>query len=220
LTTNFRLSRVAANDFANAAGEWGLLLSDFDWSSNEHGSHLLTHRPTGATFTFDRVQDGFWCSYWPDVEEIDANAERLASWGEVVEMGRRWTRAVAIENATPDLWALASAQREVIAPGVTGDNSPFTPDEQVNVKAAISEIAQHLAESERLQGDTLTSVRALENYAREAAERTGRLDFKNVLASVLLQMALESGLTSEASRALFVFAAAAFAKAAVGLLGP
>jgi hypothetical protein len=113
--------------------------------------------------------------------------------------------AVAVEHNSPDLWALARRNRELLTADES-DNTPFTPQEQHELKARVDEIGRFLIESQRLNTEGQARVEAKIEYVAGAVERLGRRDWLGIFVSAIVSFVVSEGLQSDAARGLVAFA--------------
>ncbi|MBA2554459.1 MAG: hypothetical protein H0V10_12390, partial [Geodermatophilaceae bacterium] len=107
------------------------------------------------------------------------------------ELVQHWAGDVKRDLDTPDLWAdlrrrqvlLTSAGYEAIG------NTPFTPDEQLEVAAQLLEIKEYVKATSSLTSEQTLLVEAWFNEAEAATRRLGRKDWLLLFLGVVLSTA-------------------------------
>jgi hypothetical protein len=224
------LSRVQKNQIAELAGHKSLDAADFEWSASlVEGNHFerVVHRPTGGWFRVLKSHGGTWTTWWPDYETVEGG-KHCSVWPEALACAERWIHTVGEDHEAPDLWALARRRRDLLAPDTdprtlaaegVGD-APFTAEERIQLRDAIAEIGRFVVQTNQLQGETRRLLEARLGYLTDAVDRLGRFDFKNVFASVLMEVVILAGMQSPAANALYAFVSTLLASKLAGLLPP
>lgn len=136
----------------------------------------------------------------------------VAYFSEVLDACSCWLHYVKREISQPDLWALAQEQLEILPPDPDSDaDHYFTPNERRELKARLQQIKAFLVESQHLQAEDAARVEKKIDYLTERVDKLNRFDFTGVLTTTLLSIVIEEGLTSDAARQVWAFAAAQLA---------
>jgi hypothetical protein len=126
--------------------------------------------------------------------------ERYATWSGVVDAAERWVEAIKNEVAMPDLWAELEHGSPFRAQSADVENTPFSPAEQAEIAEAVDKLRTEAAERYSLSEDQVAALDAQLNYLVEAAKRTGRVDWRNLAAGVLVTMMAEAVLHPDTTR--------------------
>jgi hypothetical protein len=132
---------------------------------------------------------------------------QLRGLGLRVRLLRAWLAIVKREYETPDMWAeLAQARDFAIGPAL-GDteNTVFDEEEQEQISAQLRELREYLVSTQELTGDQLRMIDARLGYLEEAARRTRRIDWRNLLVGSLISLVLEQVVPVTAIQAAFQF---------------
>jgi hypothetical protein len=114
----------------------------------------VLHTPSGFDFVFSG--DSILCS--PGAEKVRQEVSRL-NWLGKSEMLRNWLTYLKREIETPDLWASLSQAQELLSSESTeAVNTPFTVDEQVQIKKTIEEIRVYITSTYSLSSEPLVKV--------------------------------------------------------------
>jgi len=176
----------------------GLDPRDFKWErmNNTHrrGYRIdrLTHAPTGHWFESDVSRnnlDAFWtrCTPGPHGGVLD---EYSSTWDNVRYEFKQWSERLKREHDAPDLWALLGSAVERPADAVA--NTPFSAAEQEIVRAEIAALKAYIFESAQLNEAQTREVSSQLDYLANAAERLPRLDWRNALLGVLLELMVQA----------------------------
>jgi hypothetical protein len=120
----------------------------------------------------------------------------------------QWLKLVKVEQDTPDLWELARQQRAWLISDEKsfGANTPFSPPERDQIRLHLRTIAEHAVKTYQLTEAAQVEVRERLNYLEAAADRVGRLDWKNLAASTFIGIVLNLSLSVEQGGKLLTFA--------------
>ncbi len=116
--------------------------------------HRVVHKPSGYYLKFD----DFLVRYTPGETRLHED-ERCTSWKEELQAVDNWLRNLVREVETPDLWAGLSQEEELLGPEpAEAENTPYTANEQVQIKKAIEEIRIYLISTHSLGPEPLATV--------------------------------------------------------------
>jgi hypothetical protein len=137
-------------------------------------------------------------------EEAPAGYAPNRGWANVLELFNYWLRRIVEEIEAPDLWASLRADAQAVQPPrADAANTPFTADEQRQVREALSEFMRRVEERQLLTGRQLEDLSARMNYVAGAVDRLGRLDWKEIFISGLVGYMISQTLDPDTARALF-----------------
>jgi len=165
----------------------------FEFGVNQHGSPWAIYEP-GADGTRRRDHAG--------------------SWDYVFRYAEQWVQRIKEEHEAPDLWRTLEEQGELIA-GPPIENTPFTPTELEHISATLSEAKEYARANLELDPQQLQRIEDQLDYLVEAAERVGRLDWRNLVVGSLLALVLQAIVPVGPIQQLFIVAF----RSLVGLFG-
>jgi hypothetical protein len=121
-------------------------------------------------------------------------------WVEVEERVRGWAREVKEDVDTPDLWAEAQREREVLTGARYDDveNTPFTADEQAAIAEHLRETKEYVTRRYSLSDVQIQHLEAKLNDIAAAADRMGRKDWTLLVCGALLGAFVQGILPQEA----------------------
>ena len=188
----------------------GLNLTEFQWrtESNDRKTliSVLHHLPTGSYFRFDESSGTLWSRWWPE-HDLGEHYGSARKFSDQLAQAHRWLRMVKADHESVDLWAVAGAQRDLLAiQDEDATHEPFTPAEQKLVEERVREIGRNLIETANLTEEASARVERQVDYLVEASKRTPRVDWKNIFVGVLVGWVIEAGLTSPQANSFMQFA--------------
>jgi len=110
-----------------------------------------------------------------------------------------WANRVKQEHDAPDLWALVGAAIDR-RPADDVANTSFTAEEQAAIEEEIAHVKAYILESADLTESQASEVVRQLDYIAEASKRLPRLDWRNALLGVLLDLMLQSVVPPETIR--------------------
>ena len=178
--------------------------ADFQWVEEHTRANILSsgappyrvqallHEPTDGAFAFD-LDTTYGHHYaifhpgrdWP-TEKINAG-----NWSTELGYVRVWLDLVREEYETPDLWAELGQQRDVMI-GEAVENTPFTEEEQEQIAAQLTEAKEYIHANFKLEPEQLARIEAQLDYLVEAAKRSRRIDWRNLLVGSLLSLVMQA----------------------------
>lgn len=198
-----RLSLTQLRDAYDAAQKLGLDAAAFTLleQPGERGCliHRFEHAETRSFFEFDWVSGqyrfGFVLRWWPNPDGREPT-EAADTWPEALRIWDRWLRYVRNEIATPDVWAIARAQRAWLTSSSDSfeRNDQFTPSEREQIVRHLKTIEDYAIKTYQLHDAQADYVRTQIAYLSTAVERVGRFDWKHLAASTFISIVLTLGL--------------------------
>jgi hypothetical protein len=171
--------------------------SEFAWSTAPH-TEVLVHRPSGYQFRLVAAKDLdgsvlYRLAYSPgQARSEETTSVDPGDWNGLSRLFEKWAACLAREVLVPDLWAtLSPAPPLATAATSPADNSPFTREEQLRLSLKLEDLKKYVKESAALNEDQLSHVDREFEYLGAAAERMGRVDWKNVLAGLLVSLVID-----------------------------
>lgn len=134
------------------------------------------------------------------------------TWTEVSSAFTRWLTYLKREIEAVDVWSILSQEQQLKA-GISKDevdNRHFTAEEKTRVISGLEEIRQYLLTAHRIDPEL---VEGHFKYLKEAADRTGRIDWKNILISTIFSIMMEAAVNSQAFHDIWLFVGAVLKKA-------
>jgi hypothetical protein len=195
---DYRLLKSQKNEILVLIKQADLDPMEFDWEEREetetyslgevtHHFHRLIHKPSGYAALFGEN----FLSYSPG-EQRPQQTENKLNWVGKREAVHHWLMYLKREIDAPDLWASLAQGRELLgAEPVGAVNTPFTADEQVQIKKTIEEIRVYITSTYSLASEPLAKVNRKLDYLIDASTRIGRIDWKNIFVGALLSLALQ-----------------------------
>ena len=206
---DYRLSKTERNQLALAATEIGLDPASFEWkeeSSKVVGLiHVLTHPSTRSFmrvgYSLGQYDHGYELDYWPRRGELDAPGDEFQTLFPEI---RTWLEWVKEESDAPDLWAIARESRAWLgSSGAEGGNDSFTQNQVDQIVQHLQTIEAFTVKNYHLNAAHQAFVHGRMEYLAEAAARVGRLDWKNIFASTLLNIIVTIGLDPVKAQGLY-----------------
>lgn len=152
---------------------------------------LLVHRPTRYHFKFDvqQPQGSLWAFYNPGPEGVPRR-DHAGTWEYVWSYFVGWLDRVKAEHEAPDLWATLQQQPALMV-GDDVENTPFTPEELLQVTAQLNEVKETVRATLELEPGQIDRIETQLDYLIEAAGRARRIDWRNMLVGVLLSQVIQ-----------------------------
>ncbi len=190
---DFTLIRSQRNDVFKLIEKHGVSPKDFDWlripgSNRDVVSQLLRH-PTEYYSTFDRNQ--IW--YSPDeMRKYGMLQYGEENWAYKRDDLDRWLRRLKREIEASDLWAMARQDHEFVqlTAVIDSSNTHFDEPERQCISTKLDAIRGFVLASAQLDDAQRLLVEAQIEYTRAATERLGRFDWKGVLVSTIITIAV------------------------------
>ena len=193
--------------------------SDFEWSeatssySNSHVISVLTHRPSKYWYKFDsvyyRAGHPHRGVYSPGKQSIEEETDAFTTWDYHLRVLRdEWLPYLKREIETPDLWAAASQEKQLIeaASSPETENTRFSKDELGYISTQLREIKEFLFKIQPLSSKEKTFVEVRIRYLEESASRVGRVDWVNIVVSTFFGLGVHLAFPPDTIRELFRFA--------------
>jgi hypothetical protein len=150
------------------------------------GDAALAESPTGYTLVDGRASTSFAADNWEELEQAF----------------QRWLYELRAELDEPDLWAqLGDGGGDG---GYAGANSRFTEEEVGEIRAQLDKILEEVQEQSQLSAGEIKDLQDRFEYLKDAAARLGRLDWRNLVAGVMLTAITEAILPPETTRDILV----------------
>lgn len=172
----------------SAEFKWDKALSRFAGFEAPYYVPVLVHDPSGSSFTFDYDREaGQHYAIFTPGEEAPQEEERVGSWSSQLLYVRTWLGYVKREYQAPDLWGELGRQRELAGGELPeAENTPFTPDERLQIEAQLRETKALVRKSFELTEAQYRAVEDRLDYLAEAARHMRRIDWRNAFAGVFL----------------------------------
>jgi hypothetical protein len=212
--SDFLLLKSQMNDVFLLIKAAGLNPTEFAWKEeeqereNEYGPsttvqlHRLVHKPSGYSLLFGEL----FLSYTPGSETKGDYVGRV-NWAGKQEAVGKWLTYLKREIDTPDLWGSLADERGLLDFGSsTGDNSPFSEAEQIQIKLAVEAVRSYITKTQTLSEANLQNVNARLDYLIDASKQLGRIHWKDIFVSTLLAIAWQLALPAPDFHDLFSFA--------------
>ena len=194
---DYRLLKTQKNDILILIRESGLDPMEFVWEENAEVDEFddsvtnhfnrLVHKPSGYMAAFIKR----FIFYSPGQESPIENGTKI-DWIGKLSVVRLWLSNLKREVEAPDLWASLSQEQELLSlEPAEATNTPFTPDEQRQVKQAIEEIRIYITTTYTLESEPLARINRQLDYLIDASTRLGRIDWKNLFVGALISLALQ-----------------------------
>ena len=215
------LTRRQKNAVLEAIRSAGLDPLDFDWQEvastvTQRGSgsppftvERLYHRPTEYWFCFDveNRRGWLWAIFTPGREGVRQRENVQDNFAAVWSYFVDWLGRLKQEHDAPDLWAELENQRDLMigeAPEEV-ENTPFTQQEKAQIASSLNEAKEYVRATRELTPAQYEAIDARLDYLVEAAERVGRIDWRNLLAGTFLSLVVQAVVPIEPVRdVLFV----------------
>ena len=200
----FPLTQTRRNTVLGAIGQAGLDAVDFVWDIEPSEAtvvglggepvtvDVLEHRPTEYWFKFDvdATRASLWAIFIPGRDGV-LRREHAGTWDYVRAYIQEWLLHVREEHDAPDLWAALGQQRELMV-GEVAENTQFTPQEQAQIAAQLTEAKEYVRANFWLDPEQQAKVEAQLDYLIDAATRSRRIDWRNLLMGALVSQALQA----------------------------
>jgi hypothetical protein len=113
-----------------------------------------------------------------------------------------WLGYLRREIEAPDLWGVLQDERELLA-GATSStaNTPFTAAEKGEIVAQLNEVKALIRAQYQLNKGELEAIESRLDYLADAANRLGRVDWREALAGALLGLVVQMVVPVEPVRA-------------------
>jgi hypothetical protein len=176
----------------------------FQWDTGP-GVERIVHRPSGHSFSFVQVagtgrQGILGIRYSPGTMTTTAS-ESLVHWSQAKDFIHSWLESLERELAEPDLWGELERQRELLGGAAEEiENTPFTPEEQEEVVARLSEAKEYVRRTQELPPEQIHALETRIDYLIDATGRLPRLDWRNAALGALIGHALQTAVPSEVVR--------------------
>ena len=120
----------------------------------------------------------------------------------------KWLHAVKAEIETPDVWAIARAERDWLTSteAAFSGNTPFNAIEKEQIAHHLRAIEKYAIKTYKLQAEEAEFVRGRLRYLTEAVDRVGRFDWKGLAASTFMTIVITLGLDKHSGEALLTMA--------------
>ena len=113
-----------------------------------------------------------------------------------------WLNEVKRDLEIPDLWAELRREAELLggASNAVDENTPFTPEQQKEIAGRLQELVEYARRTYSLSEPEMQILSAKVDYLVGAADRIGRIDWRNAFAGVILGFILTAALSPESAR--------------------
>jgi hypothetical protein len=125
------------------------------------------------------------------------------TWEEVVKQAYRWVDELKQDLSTPDFWSTLPSVPPMDDSGDTADNSPFSATEKQAIADRAALIKREAKDRYSLNAQQIRVLESKLDYVVAASERLGRLDWRNLVAGVFLDMMREAILPQETTQRIF-----------------
>ena len=212
--TDYRLLKSQKNEILILIGQAGLDPMEFEWEEREETEddfsddsllitfHRLVHKLSGYAAVFGENS----LSYSPGSESVNETASKVNWIGKREAVGR-WLTYLKREIGAPDLWASLAQEQELLRVEPTGTaNTPFTPEEQIQIKQGVDQLRTYLTNTYSLAGENLRVVNAKLDYLIRASKELGRVHWKDIFISTVIGIAWQLALPASGFHDMFRFA--------------
>jgi hypothetical protein len=162
------------------------LVGDFE-TSNGVRCPALRHRQTGQ----------YWVEYSPGHDK-PVDSYGTGNWDAVVVPRlSEWLGYVRRELEAPDLWGELRREGDLVGgePNIEL-NTPFTETEKVAVREQLSEVKHLLRAQHQLTEAQFDALDARLDYLADAADRLGRVDWREAFIGAMLGLVLQAVIPS------------------------
>ena len=213
--TDHRLIKSQKNEVLILIKQAGLDPMDFAWEereehedefstddSNTNRFHRLLHQPSTYACMFGK---NFLSSTpGPNSQE---SYEIHPDWNGRYAGVQRWLSYLKREVETPDLWASLAQEQELLSAEPTGTtNTPFTPEQLIQIKQGVDQLRTYLTNTYSLAGENLRVVNAKLDYLIHASKELGRVHWKDIFISTIIGIAWQLALPASGFHDMFRFA--------------
>lgn len=193
---DFRLTTTERNQVFEKAKELEFdPIATFEWGDAKEAGRFLSVlrcKGTGYYFQFGRYSDSSGLIHY-DAEWFPAvggkvaasfrdrkNDQFVAAW--------YWLQVMRKERDTPDLWALAAREHELISGEATDGDRGFSADERQRLSERLLLLEQEILKLGPATDDQRGLVRESIDAADKAADRLTRRDWKNLFVGTLFRI--------------------------------
>ena len=127
-------------------------------------------------------------------------------WDGLLQGIDNWAVHVVRDVVTPDLWEEVRRAREILSQSQTGDNSAFTPEEQVQISTRIGQIKEYIGTTYELTSGQMARVEERLDAAEEASKRIGRKDWLMAFNGAVFSLFLSDLIPQQAATHMVVMA--------------
>jgi hypothetical protein len=168
----------------------------------------LIHRPTGFYFAFGRSAQHLQAEFSPGATALVATFTG-SDWNGVFATSLLdWLRYLRREIEAPDLWGELGREAQLVAGDVSEEaNTPFSAEEQVEIRRQLQEVKQLLRGNAALGPAQLEALDARIDYLAHAVSRLGRIDWREAFVGAMLGLVLQAVVPPEAVREVLLFVA-------------
>jgi hypothetical protein len=159
---------------------------------------VLIHHPLAYHFIFGwSVYQDHFVAEWNPPEANGRTSESCTTRPAQLLVCKRWLKSVRSIATTRDLWAEILEARAVFDSDVSGANTPFSESEIRLLGEGLDSAETQLVEVLRVPEKERGSFRARFLYLKERLRHLGRLDYKNIFASQVLQILVDYATTHQ-----------------------
>lgn len=187
-----KLDKLQRNELFRAIEQANLDPATFELS--ESRSIVLAHNPSGARLRVlrrFRFPEGLMFEVRSTLPSAKPAKSRHSSWHGVVERIAEWVAVLNQDLSYTDLWST------LVSDDARDDNSPFTANERRSIADRAASIKADAQSRYQLTDDQMTALENKLDYLVGASKRMGRLDWRNLVAGVFLEMVREAVLPQE-----------------------
>jgi hypothetical protein len=153
----------------------------------EHSNVRLIHKPSKILFIFGENV----ATFSPGAEAQYQTIANL-NWAGKISMLEICLGYLMRVIHAPDLWASLPQENELLSiDPAEAVNTPFTADEQVQIKKTIEEIRAYITSTYTISSEPLAKVNRKLDYLIDASRRVGRIDWKTIFVGALVGLVLE-----------------------------
>jgi hypothetical protein len=198
-----QLDKFQRNDIFVAIADTGMRPEDFELFETPTHETCLRHPSSGSELRLvrelllqagNRLIEVRW--------RIEDGPQKHRNFGDIQSAVKGWLNELKRSLETPDLWATLREQNDLAGPAVTDgyDNTPFTASEQAEIAKQLDEIKLYVQKTYDLTDEQTRTLEGRLKYLEQAANRMGRIDWRNAAAGVLLSTLVSAMLPSDAAR--------------------
>jgi hypothetical protein len=162
----------------------------------------LWHRPTGFRFAFrQEIGGGWWAQLSPGSDSREERT-KVGGWQEMVMSAiGYWLAFIKREVGARDPWRELESERQLARPPAADDsNAPFTAEEQEAIRERLRAVHTEIAARYELPDAKLEAVIERLDYIADAAERMGRMDWRQMTVGTLFTLAVEAAIPPDVIR--------------------
>jgi hypothetical protein len=197
-----RLQKFKKNEIIRAIQAVGLDPREFDLAEDESEA-WIKHKLSGALFTIGggpakyvgHHQWGDWPA-WP---------YEACSWEAVMRSASSWLDELKRDLETPDLWAELQSESALLVAesNEDADNTPFSSSEREDIAARLHAFAEEAEQVYALSEVQMSYLNARLDYLVAAADRLGRIDWRNALLGAIIAFLLTAAIPPDSARDIF-----------------